>query len=284
MTKMLEIGSIAKDSKNGFHGYEYTSEAAVTATFRESMAANGLHVKSCEIVSFQQCEIPAKLGSLRMVTVHVRYYFADDDGEQYGPYEAIGSGADSGDKAAMKAMAAARKYALSQAALISWGDDPEADNRTDMATASRSAKPGKHPDKPSNLNDDELLPATKPTGSQPTPGTMPGMESDESELTFVSLLEAAAKRGTKSLESAWGWSSADPAVAKRCRRFAASIDDGIWWDSLKEQAANVTEDTKATLKIADTPTVIECVSEATSIEPSEELIDEFCERSKRLPR
>jgi hypothetical protein len=61
----------------------------------------------------------------------VRITLTFHHGEETLSAQGIGQGFDKGDKAVMKAMTAAQKYAYATAFCISWGDDPEADSTTD---------------------------------------------------------------------------------------------------------------------------------------------------------
>lgn len=130
MVGMLDAGYVQKDKVNKFHKYAYASDEAVSKKFRDSMRDNGIYVASSEIV---KCELNEKqLGdaTVQSAFVHIRFVFSDGT-STYGPYEGCGGAMDKGDKAVMKAMTAARKYAISQAALVSWGDDPEGDASID---------------------------------------------------------------------------------------------------------------------------------------------------------
>jgi len=130
MCEMLACGYVTKDKRNASGGYTYASDEAVSRSLRDKMRELGLHVASSEVVSFESKQVQYARAVMNLVTVHVRFTFSDGE-NTYGPYEAIGSGMDAGDKAAMKAMTSARKYAIAQSVLLSWGDDPEADASTD---------------------------------------------------------------------------------------------------------------------------------------------------------
>lgn len=150
MVGMLDAGYVQKDKTNKAFGsgYKYASDEAVSRKFRDTMKANGLSVNSFEVLSFEQSVVKtAKGNDMQYIVVHARGTLVDSDGNVHGPYEAIGAGMDSGDKAAMKAVTAARKYVWSQAALVSWGDDPEADESVDIAM---------DPDHPDNAKPVEL--------------------------------------------------------------------------------------------------------------------------------
>jgi len=125
---MAEVGYVQKDAHNDFSHYDYASLKAVLRKVNPALSKRGIAVSSqAEILS--QVRIPGKYGDNNMVTVKISLEFVD--GEERIHAEGIGSGLDAGDKGAMKANAAALKYALANAFMISWGDDPEADVSTD---------------------------------------------------------------------------------------------------------------------------------------------------------
>lgn len=140
MNNLLLAGYVQKDKSNSFHRYKYASDEAVTAKIRHAMHTSGLYVSSAEIVRLDTGTVTTKDGDvMQAAVIQFRFMFCDEVGNQYGPYEGAGSALDKGDKAVMKAMTAARKYALSQAALVSWGDDPEADATVDAAVEGKPA-------------------------------------------------------------------------------------------------------------------------------------------------
>ena len=129
---MAEVGYVKKDAHNDFSNYDYASLKAVLRKVNPALSKRGIAVSSqAEILS--QVRIPGKYGDNNMVTVKISLDFVD--GEERIHAEGIGSGLDAGDKGAMKANAAALKYALANAFMISWGDDPEADVSTDKRAA-----------------------------------------------------------------------------------------------------------------------------------------------------
>jgi len=133
MVAMLAAGYVQKDKVNKFHNYRYASDETVSHKVRDTMRSAGVFVASCEITKFDSKEITTGKGeTLQYCEVICSFHFSDGE-HVYGPYQGCASAADKGDKAAMKAMTGARKYAIAQAFLISWGDDPEADESTDAA-------------------------------------------------------------------------------------------------------------------------------------------------------
>ncbi len=126
---MQEVGYVQKDAVNEFHRYRYASAEAVLRKVNAALAKRGIAVSS-------QAEL------LHYADNHavVRLSLAFLDGDESVTAQGLGEGSDKGDKAVMKANTAALKYALANAFMISWGDDPEGDAETDKAAAER-AKP-----------------------------------------------------------------------------------------------------------------------------------------------
>ena len=126
---MAEVGYIQKDATNEFHKYRYASAAAVLSKVNAALSSRGIAVSStAELVAHDRIE-GAKPKTIAVVKLTLIF----NDGTDTLQIEGLGSGEDSGDKAVMKANTAALKYALANAFLISWGDDPEADPSTDGA-------------------------------------------------------------------------------------------------------------------------------------------------------
>lgn len=219
MNELLTVGTIAYDKRNEAvgDGYGYASDEAITTAFRKVMHESGLHVKSFEIVSSEMGEVETRVGTCTTCMVVVRFFFSDGTND-YGPFEGIGMGMDRGDKSPMKALTAARKYAISQAALISWGDDPEGDMTTDTLADMRTPKEnGKE--------------------GEPKPKLKLVLDKPEGADLFMSLLTEKAKVSLDALQDAWAWDSQDQEVARNCRRYVDALHDGKWWADLKAKAS-----------------------------------------------
>ena len=132
---MAEVGYVQKDAVNDFHKYKYASAEAVLKKVNTALSSRGVAVgSSAELVHYADQRAVVKLA----LTFH--------DGDEHLTVEGLGEGSDKGDKATMKANTAALKYALANAFLISWGDDPEADMHTDIdAAMGRIAEPQEDP-------------------------------------------------------------------------------------------------------------------------------------------
>ena len=117
---MHSVGSVSKDRVNSFHGYSYVSADAVMNKVRKALVGSGIALSTeAELLRFE--------GGHAIVRVTLTFNY----GEESLSAQGIGQGFDKGDKAVMKAMTAAQKYAYATAFCISWGDDPEGDAATD---------------------------------------------------------------------------------------------------------------------------------------------------------
>jgi len=127
---MAEVGYVQKDALNDFHHYRYASAEAVLKKVNAALSERGIAVSTqAELLQYEQH--PGEKGpSMHAV---VRLSLAFTDGADSITAQGLGEGSDKGDKAVMKADTAALKYALANAFMISWGDDPEADIDTDKA-------------------------------------------------------------------------------------------------------------------------------------------------------
>jgi len=118
---MGEVGYVQKDARNDFHKYRYASAEAVLKKVNQALSTRGIAVSSSAVLE-------------RYEAGHaiVRLALTFHDGDESLTVEGLGEGSDKGDKSTMKANTAALKYAMANAFLISWGDDPEADAQTDI--------------------------------------------------------------------------------------------------------------------------------------------------------
>ena len=117
---MAEVGYVKKDAVNDFHKYRYASAEAVLKKVNAALSERGIALSSnAALAHYEPGHAIVKLS----LTFH--------DGTDSLTVEGLGEGSDKGDKATMKASTAALKYAVANAFLISWGDDPEADSKTD---------------------------------------------------------------------------------------------------------------------------------------------------------
>lgn len=137
---MGEVGYVKKDATNAFQHYKYASAEAVLKKVNAALSERGIAVSTqAELLHYDKTEAGGK------ETMHavVRLSLTFTDGEETLTAQGLGEGSDKGDKATMKADTAALKYALANAFMISWGDDPEADVSTDKRAAEVNPITGK---------------------------------------------------------------------------------------------------------------------------------------------
>ncbi len=130
---MGEIGRITKGGTNSAQGYKYVMASQVADAVREKLAAHNVIMLPVGADVVESGRTPSEKQSL--LTIRFTWRFVDGDSGETLDFQSIGTGADSGDKAAYKATTGAIKYALLTAFLIPTGDDPEND-----ATVSNAAK------------------------------------------------------------------------------------------------------------------------------------------------
>ena len=129
---MAEVGYVRKDATNDFQHYQYASAEAVLKKVNAALSSRGIAVSTqAELLHYES--MPGAKGPSMHAVVRLSLTFTD--GEEKITAQGLGEGSDKGDKATMKADTAALKYALANAFMISWGDDPEADVSTDKRAA-----------------------------------------------------------------------------------------------------------------------------------------------------
>lgn len=130
---MAEVGYVQKLGRNEFGGYTYPEAKDVFQKVNKALSSRGVCVSSAAtLVHFSPYD--KQSGAASTAVVKLMLTFQKDDATVVA-VEGLGGGSDKGDKAVMKANTAALKYALGNAFLIAWGDDPEGDTRLDRETA-----------------------------------------------------------------------------------------------------------------------------------------------------
>lgn len=126
----LECGYVQKDGKNNFHNYKYASASAVLGKVNEALYKRGIATSvRYDIVSRDKQD----KGWHTLVQCTVAFHHRGEDGNvESVSSSAFGEGVDTGDKSIAKAMTMALKYTFTSTFAISTGDDPEADETTDM--------------------------------------------------------------------------------------------------------------------------------------------------------
>lgn len=122
---MKAIGYVQKKGTNSFQKYRYVAHADLMERVHEQLVALG-------IMAVPHYEVVSQGEKVTIVSCRLRLYDVTvDDPEVCVEVQSLGGGSDTGDKAVMKAMTAANKYAWMHLLAIATGDDPEADEETD---------------------------------------------------------------------------------------------------------------------------------------------------------
>lgn len=133
---LMKIVKVTKDGNNKFHGYKFVSHAGLMAEIQPRLLELGLTAtKNAEVLGVVTTE--GGLATIAKVTITL----TDSETGESVSSSGLGQGVDKGDKAAMKAFTAADKYAWTGLLNSSAGDDPEADDATDRATAPAGPRP-----------------------------------------------------------------------------------------------------------------------------------------------
>lgn len=131
---MKSCSYIEKTGENTFHGYSYVTSSDVLERVNDALTSVGL-ITTVTPTLLDLREVQTAKGNIdKHATISVTISIIDVETGESVQISGIGSGQDSGDKAIMKAETAAIKYAYMLSFCIATGDDPEADNTTDLNT------------------------------------------------------------------------------------------------------------------------------------------------------
>ena len=131
---MKSCSYIEKTGENNFHGYSYVTSSDVLERVNDALTSVGL-ITAVTPTLLDLREVQTAKGNIdKHATISVTISIIDVETGESVQISGIGSGQDSGDKAIMKAETAAIKYAYMLSFCIATGDDPEADNNTDLNT------------------------------------------------------------------------------------------------------------------------------------------------------
>ena len=130
IAKVMEaVGYVAKTGTNSAQGYKFVQASAVADKVREQLTKLNVSMTPTAIDVISEGLTPS--GKQTLLTLRFTWTLTDGDSGETISFQSVGTGADSGDKAAYKAATGALKYALLTGFLIPTGDDPEADAATD---------------------------------------------------------------------------------------------------------------------------------------------------------
>lgn len=188
-----DVSYMEKGGFNAHFKYAFLQEAEVKRAVGAALRRHGLLITH---VSYRPLGDPTGQSAVLSCTLTIGEV-ANDNGE-YATFSGVGGGADSSDKAPMKACAAALKYAITSGFLIATGDDPEEDGGTkDKAAPKTRAK--KEADAPVDDRQQQLphvpdAPATSPQDRAATALAAIAGAADRKALTKLSLPLAALSR------------------------------------------------------------------------------------------
>lgn len=116
---------VQKDGRNDFHRYDYTSAGAVRMACGRAMGEEGIAVSSSIMVLCSEQRLSEKGKNQNHVEVLVTLTFVCSDTGETLTTQGLGCGSDVSDKAPMKAVTAAEKYAYVSAFTLAMGEEPE---------------------------------------------------------------------------------------------------------------------------------------------------------------
>ena len=149
---MAESSYVKKQGFNSFLGYKFATAADVLEKVNSALTKHNV----CSVVEAELIDMTEntnKSGNTeRLATVKTTVTLIDVDSGETLTCVGLGSGADVGDKAVMKAQTASLKYAYMMTFAIAAGDDdPEFDVEVDKRNAPQQAAP---PVSPPHIHDD----------------------------------------------------------------------------------------------------------------------------------
>lgn len=139
---MKAVGYVRKSGTNQAQGYKYVMAADVADAVRDEMSKLNVSMVPTQVDVVSEGLTPS--GKQSLLTLRFTWTLTDGDTGETISWQSIGTGSDSGDKAAYKAATGALKYALLTGFLIPTGDDPENDSGDKVTEAAKKifeAKP-----------------------------------------------------------------------------------------------------------------------------------------------
>ena len=132
---MADCAYVQKNGLNDFHHYRFATASDVLEKVYASLVKNNVaSVVVSELTDM--VDTTSQSGKIEhLATVKTSLTLIDCDSGESLMLVGLGSGADVGDKAIMKAQTASLKYAYLMSLAIATGDDPEADSQTDVRNA-----------------------------------------------------------------------------------------------------------------------------------------------------
>lgn len=135
------VGYVQKDTAPKL-AYSYAGEAALINAVRPHMTAEQITMRVVAISDIRRDTYTTSHGAIMHQTIlHATIRFTHAPSGTYVDCEAVGEGADSGDKSANKAMTGAYKYAIRQTFMIETGDDPDKTPSSEQERATIAPRP-----------------------------------------------------------------------------------------------------------------------------------------------
>ena len=133
MVKIMQnCAYVQKNGVNSFHGYKFATASDVLEKINASLVKHNV----CSVVNAELIDMVDTTNQSgkteHLATVKTTVTLIDVDSGETLTCVGLGSGADVGDKAIMKAQTASLKYAYLMSLAIATGDDPENDITTDL--------------------------------------------------------------------------------------------------------------------------------------------------------
>jgi hypothetical protein len=169
---MHEAGRIPKNgtAPPAMGGFKFVQVGDAADVIRKALAEQKISMIPTAIEIVGEREHPSGADGKKVMTtltVRTTWTLTDADSGETTVIQSLGSGGDTGDKAAPKAQSNAMKYALLMGFLLSTGDDPEQTDTSDRQQApSRPAPP-------------RLPPRADPATVEPPPSADPYTETEE---------------------------------------------------------------------------------------------------------
>ncbi len=123
---MQAVGYVEKGGTNAAQGYKFVQASAVADKVRAELVKLNISMTPSQVGIVNMGLTPS--GKQSTITLLYTWTLTDGETGETLNFQSVGTGADSGDKAAYKAATGALKYALLTAFLIPTGDDPENDS------------------------------------------------------------------------------------------------------------------------------------------------------------
>ena len=138
---MRDCSYVKKNGVNSFHGYKFATASDVLEKVNAALVKHNVaSVVNAELIDMVDKTNQSGSKTESLATVKTTVTLIDVDSGESITCVGLGSGADVGDKAVMKAQTASLKYAYLMSLAIATGeDDPEFDSETDKRNSPHAA-------------------------------------------------------------------------------------------------------------------------------------------------